>query len=215
MPAAIRDDVRSCFPVARDRLPHADVSTACSGFANVLHADAHDVTPCGKNSNRNAARESGTWAGKRRNNPGGRRDCHRLAQDFWLGAGPRSKGLARHMSAARRRPGNAAAVVGGNVGSARAAVLGPGHCPGSADWPASAASVRPPLGSQRCNNALAAVTGETTVRTLSTGSAGTESAGHERREAHRVLDPGRPESNIEMDPRESSLPDGQASEGSR
>jgi hypothetical protein len=39
-------------------------------------------------------------------------------------------------------------------------------------------------------------------------------AGHERSGPWLVLDPGRPQRNIDVDPRELSLPDGQASEGS-
>lgn len=141
------------------------------------------------------------------NTPADDRERHRKFGAGTLGADPRWQGRTRYSSAARRP---AAVAVPGrardNAGSALAAAAGLARCHGNARRRTSAATAVLPLGRQRCNSVPAAGTDGTTVRTLSTGNAGTDSAAHERSNRQQVLDQGCPEMKIEVGPRERLLP---------
>lgn len=195
----------------RDRALSLVPAASAAAAADTAPRDpARAVTPDGTPRYRNAGRRVRPSLRTPRNNRDERTSAGKNLRPWALGADPRAPRPRQLTPTALPAP----AVAAGNADSGHGAALDLGYWHGSADWPASAATAQPRRDTPRCNSALVAGVAETTVRTPSTGSAGSGSAGHQCSRPRLALDPGRLPSNLDVDPRELALPDGQASEGS-
>jgi hypothetical protein len=167
--------------------------------ASGLHDPTLVVTPCGRSTNKNAARATATTRQILRNNRADSRVVQENLEHFALGAGPRTRATRQLQNLGLRRIScqtgthrsktpaqvlvpqvprhRVADAVGGNADSVLGVVPCPAGSHDSADSPANNATDAPLVGTPHCNNVLADDLAETIARSPSRDRVAVESDG--------------------------------------